>query len=101
MSNAHNIQVGQRVSYTVGSDRYPAEVVSVSKSGHRIVVRDAKVTRYDEHGVAVAIETDADGSEHVYTRRKVGTRTIYQRAGWTHSGLALDGGWRGFSDPTF
>jgi len=101
VSNARSIQVGQRISYTVGSDRYPAEIVYVSKSGHRIVVRDAKVTKYDEHGFAVAIETDADGSEHTYTRRNTGTRSIYQRAGWNHSGLDLDRGWRGFLDPSF
>lgn len=101
MKSEHSIQVGQQVSYSVGSDRYPAEVVSVSPSGHRVIVRDARVLRYSEQGVAVAIESDADGAKHTYTRRKVGTRIIYRRAGWEHSGLDLDHGWRGFSDPTF
>lgn len=101
MNNAQHIQVGQQVSYSVGSDRYPAEVVSVSPSGHRIVVRDARVLRYSEQGVALVIEADPAGEMHTYTRRKIGARTIYRRAGWDHSGLDLDRGWRGFSDPSF
>lgn len=40
----NNFQVGDAVTYCVGSDRYAYDVVAVSKSGHKLTIRAATST---------------------------------------------------------
>jgi hypothetical protein len=79
--NANNsFQIGDKVSYSVGSDRYAGEVVGVSKSGHEVLVQE-KI-----------------GCNPVtFTRRGNGQ---YRRCGWKTTGLLSHGGETKL-DPTF
>ena len=99
-SAASNVPaVGTRASYSVGSDRYPCTVVAVSPSGHRITVREVKVTEWtafpDSHGVA--FEDNGQGATRVFTRRANGR---YRHAGWSHGGISF-GEWGAYQDPSF
>lgn len=90
--------VGTRASYAVGSDRYPCTVVAVSRSGHRVTVRDVNVTVWtpfpDSRGVE--FEDNGKGRVTVYTRRQDGT---YREVG-SRGRLAFTG-WKAYQDPSF
>ena len=94
--------VGDPATYSVGSDSYPATVVAVSKSGHRVTLQD------DDWKVVSGSMVDGSakytyspypqGPTRVATRRADGS---YRLVGWS------SGGWVGFGrrvkhyDPSF
>lgn len=72
--------VGMPATYSIGSDSYAAEVVSVSKSGHKIEARVGRGSKAE-----------------TFTRRKNGA---YVLAGTTYGHLTL-GMAREYRDPSF
>ena len=95
-------KVGDEGSYSIGSDRYAVTVAFVSKSGHRVVTRDAiaKLTSGDICANAQVYEFKADpnGNEHVFTRRGDG---VYRLAGCTSYGRLNLNGYSAYRDPSF
>lgn len=91
--------VGTRASYSVGSDRYPCTVIAVSPSGHRITVREVRVTEWTAfpESRGAAFEDDGKGKEMVFTRRANGR---YRHAGWKFGGISF-GEWGAYQDPSF
>lgn len=99
-SAASNVPaVGTPCAFGVGSDLYPGTVVSVSPSGHRIIVREVKVTEWSAFPgcTGMAFEDDGCGAVRVFTRRKNGR---YRQAGWSHNGVSF-GEWGAYQDPSF
>ena len=93
--------VGTPGFYTSGSDRYPCTVVSVSRSGHRIVVEQDNqkvVSGSGQDGSAkYEFSRNPGGPNRVYTRRQDGS---YRGAGGSYSRLVL-GEWDAYYDPHF
>lgn len=93
---------GDEVSYGIGSDRQPAEVISVSKTGHKVVTRDldVMVTKGD-YTEAQDYVTMSDENQRVieWTRRGNGR---YQEKGANYAGASvLSHGARWYRDPSF
>jgi hypothetical protein len=96
--------VGAPASYGYGSDSYPATVIEVSKSGHRITLqhdRTEVVAGSGADGTARHIcSPDPDGSTVVATRRADGR---YRIAGCSNFATVYFGrsGRRAYRDPSF
>lgn len=99
-ANTANVPaVGTPCSYRAGSDVYPATVVAVSPSGHRVTVRNARVTEWtpfpDSRGVR--FEPNPNGAVEVYTRRADGR---YRPVGCDFGSLSF-AGYAAHRDPSF
>lgn len=97
-------EVGDEVSYSFGSDSYPAVVVDVSKSGHKITTQQMEVliTKGDEsqqEGVDYVVMPNENGTLYVWTRR---TNGRYLMRGANYNGAPrLSHGVRYYRDPSF
>lgn len=93
---------GDEVSYGIGSDRYPAEVISVSKTGHKIITRDLEVlvTNGDYTGPQDYVTlSNPEGRLIEWTRRG---NNRYQEKGASYRGApVLSHGARYYQDPSF
>jgi hypothetical protein len=94
--------VGDEATYSVGSDSYPATVVAVSKSGHRVTLQDANwtVTSGSMHdgSAQYSYEANPSGPTRVATRRANGD---YRLQGWDRGGFVGFGHRRMYHDPSF
>lgn len=94
-------QVGQGVSYSVGSDAYSATVIAMSKSGSQITLQDdiSRVISGSAHDGSAkwASEPNPNGATRKATRRGNG---IYRLVGWTSSGRVWEGRSH-YQDPSF
>lgn len=93
--------IGTHGSFSVGSDRFPCTVVEVSKSGHRVVVEEDRVTEWEPHpsGYPVSFARREGGPRVTFTRRKNGS---YRRAGTNGYGSGVSfGEWGAYHDPHF
>ena len=72
--------VGMGACIITGSDRSPATVIQVTKSGNRIVLQEDKAIRVDDNGVSESqiydFEIDEQGTTHIATLRKDGRYRI-------------------------
>jgi len=95
-------KIGAFATYVIGSDSHPVEVVDASKSGHMVTVRAMKSRCTDYERQTYETESNPDGRELVFTRRKGGTdtRPIYMLAGCSY-GLLTVGIARHYIDPSF
>lgn len=95
-------KVGDEVSYNFGSDSYPAEVIAVSKSGHKVTVRqlEVMVVNGDYTGPQDYVTmSDENGSVYNFTRRE---RGHYQMSGANYARAPrLSHGARYYQDPSF
>lgn len=70
-------EVGMGATLVYWTDRAPATVVEVSKTGHKIVVQEDTATRTDSNGMSDAqsysYERNESGRLHEATRRKDGS----------------------------
>lgn len=101
MENTLAPTVGMRVSFSVGSDAYPATVIAVSKSGSQITLQDDSsrvVSGSCADGSAKWVcEVNPNGAIHKATRRGNG---VYRLVGWSTSGRVWEGSTRHY-DPHF
>lgn len=93
--------VGTPASYYIGSDCHACTVVEVSRSGHRVVTRDA-VALLTSGSICSEEQkyehtADPEGAECVFTRRQDGT---YRPVGGSYGRLNLDG-YRTYRDPSY
>ena len=93
--------VGMPAYFSIGSDTYPATVVSVSPSGHKVVVQEAKYRRTDSNGYSESqsyiVLADPEGALKTFTRRGDGA---YRGAGGKSYRLYI-GKYAAYSDPSF
>jgi len=93
--------LGMGASYGVGSDRYPCTVTEVSRTGHRVVTRDALATLIGGSvldGTAVyEYAVNPDGIECIWTLRRDGS---YRQLGCKATSLSI-GEYRKYLDPSF
>lgn len=72
--------VGMGACIATGSDRTPATVIQVTRSGKRIILQEDKAIRVDDNGVSESqiydFEIDEQGTIHVATLRKDGRYRI-------------------------
>lgn len=79
-------QKGMGATYGFNGDYYPATIIDVSSSGHRIVLRDDEAhvisgSAFD--GTAVwAINPNPQGTEYIATRRKDGSYRLMGQGGF-------------------
>lgn len=94
--------VGDPATYSVGSDAYPATVVAVSKSGHRVTLQDDdwKVTSgtVQDGSATYSYTPNPRAATRVATRRADGK---YRLAGWERGGFVGFGTRRMYRDPSF
>lgn len=73
-------EVGMGATLVYWTDRHPATVIEVSRTGHRIVVQEDTSTRTDSYGMSDAqsyeFTPNPHGTKHVATRRKDGSYRI-------------------------
>lgn len=78
--DATKVEVGVGATIVSWTDRHPATVVEVSKSGHKIVVQEDAATRTDSNGMSDAqsysFERDENGKLTEATRRKDGSYRV-------------------------
>ena len=97
-------KIGDWATYCIGSDRYPYEVIEVSKSGHKIVLHELNATVISGscHDGSAHYEYSKNpegyGSILVATRRKDGT---YRAVGCRNYGAVHIGIARMYRDPSF
>lgn len=97
-------KLGTGATYSVGSDRYAATVVAVSKSGHQVTLQDDKATMVNADGLGwygqqeYTYEADPNGRTRIVTRRRTGE---YRIAGYKSSGFVTFGTRRQYRDPSF
>lgn len=69
--------VGMGCTVCYATDRHAATVIAVSKSGHRVEVREDKSIRTDDNGMSEVqsydYEPDPDGAVHVFYRQSDGS----------------------------
>lgn len=79
-TDAVEVAVGVGATIVSWTDRHPATVIEVSKSGHRIVVQHDTATRVDSNGMSDAqsyeFERNPNGRTEVATRRKDGSYRV-------------------------
>lgn len=70
--------VGQPATVCVGTDRHPATVIAVSRSGAKVTVRQDRAIRLDDNGMSdsqhYAFEEDPAGEVRVFHRGEHGYR---------------------------
>ena len=67
--------IGMGCTYSIGGDAYPATIIEVSPSGHRIKIQMDKAVVTSSKGMGqevYEITRDTDGRIEEYTRRKKG-----------------------------
>lgn len=93
--------VGMPANYGCGSDRYPCTVTEVTRTGHRVITRDAMATLVSgsaSDGTAVyEYAENPAGAPTVWTRRKDGA---YRQLGCKSTILRI-GEYRKYYDPSF
>lgn len=82
-------KVGMGCTYGIGADAYPARIIEVSPSGHRIKIQMDRAVAVD--GAAMGQEVfditrDTDGRIEEYTRRKNGN---YKEKGYNVGNLTI------------
>lgn len=94
--------VGDYATYHIGSDRYPFEVVKVSKSGKMVYLRPLKAIRTDSNGQFEIQTYTYEPTEGDWTMkatlRKDGS---YKAVGNTTYGTVTLGYANAYSDPSF
>ena len=83
-------EVGQGATLLLWSDRKPATVVAVSRSGLKVTVQEDRATRTDENGMSESqsytYERDPEGWTYTFTLRKNGS--------WVEEGSKMRSGTR-------
>ena len=96
------IKVGQGVTYSIGSDRYPYTVVEVA-GPKRIVVQADNYRRIDKNGISESqtyeYSPNPDACRVVLTKRSDGA---WRREGESKGGARFSfGGRQAYQDPSF
>ena len=95
-------RVGEGVTYSIGTDRYPATIIAVSKSGKTITIQDDKsnvISGSTQDGSAEwRFEENPDGRVQRATLRADGR---YRLSGWKRGGNVSLGGRSCYVDPHF
>jgi len=82
-------------------DRIPCDVIAISKSGHRVTLRERGSKRCDDNGLSESQSymtyEDPDGRTFTATRRKDGA---YRLSGWKYGGRVSFGQARRWLDYT-
>jgi hypothetical protein len=77
-----NVEVGMGATICIGSDRYPATVIQITRNGKRIVLQEDFSTRTDNNGVSEMqhynYEANPNGTINIATLRKDG---VYRLTG--------------------
>ena len=103
-------QVGEPATIHSGSDCYPATVIEVSRTGHRVVIQhDTSIVtkRAENYGddVEYRYERNPEGGTRVYTRRTGKDGSVgYKLLGWptrSRGGNVGIGYRRMYRDPSF
>lgn len=100
MAQAHDLKVGDGVSYGFGSDSYPATVIAVSKSGRKVTIQSDNSEYVKGTDQEFIYTKNPHGTIYEYSLRKngqfcmVGTVPSYR-------GGSLGKGRRYYQDPSF
>lgn len=95
-------KIGMGVTYSVGSDRYPATIVHISPSGKTIQIQDDNFKRVDNNGIS----EDQSYVCSLYPNGKIQKATLRQNgrfllSGWRTGGFVGFGHRSPYLDPHF
>jgi hypothetical protein len=107
MTPENPFAVGAGVTFNIGSDSYPATVVDVSPSGHRVTItRDRMTPNEGVNGIAhrwteadATFTVDPDARRQVFTRRATKTGFAWVEKGSKY--VYLSPGRSCYMDPSF
>jgi len=100
----HPPAVGSAATWSNGRDSWPATVIAVSRTGHRVTIREDKaiVISGSEHdgSAQYRYEPDPNGREIIFTRRSERGGVAYRQEGSRWTAVSF-GRRRAYRDPSF